>query len=61
MAGCHLGPVGFGCAIAPPNKRLQLTAAVGGVRRPWPAAVGPGVGRANGVRSVLGWFTRGRS
>jgi hypothetical protein len=28
----------------PPNKRLQLTAAVGGVRRPWPAAGGSGVG-----------------
>jgi len=35
------------CAIGlasapPPNKRLQLTAAGGGVRRPWPAAVGSG-------------------
>ena len=29
-------------ARAPPNKRLQLTAAVGGVRRPRPAAVGSG-------------------
>ena len=28
--------------ISPPNKRLQLTAAVRGVRRPWPAAVGSG-------------------
>jgi len=27
-----------------PNERLQLTAAGGGVRRPWPAAAGPGVG-----------------
>jgi len=27
-----------------PNKRLKLTAAGGGVRRPWPAAAGPGVG-----------------
>jgi hypothetical protein len=45
----------------PPNKRLQLTAAVRGVRRPWPAAAGSGVGRTSGVRSVLGWFTRGRS
>ena len=31
-------------ARTPPNKRLQLTAAGGGVRRPWPAAVGSGVG-----------------
>ena len=30
--------------MPPPNKRLQLTAAVCGVRRPWPAAVGPGAG-----------------
>jgi hypothetical protein len=46
---------------APPNKRLQLTAAVRGVGRPWPAAVGSGGRTAAGVRSVLGWFTRGRS
>jgi len=44
-----------------PNKRLQLTAAVGGVQRPWPAAAGSGARRASGVRSVLQWFTRGRS
>jgi GNAT superfamily N-acetyltransferase len=31
-----------GAARLPPNKRLQLTAAVRGVRRPWPAAVGSG-------------------
>jgi len=32
------------CTRAPPNKRLQLTAAGGAVRRPWPAAGGSGVG-----------------
>jgi hypothetical protein len=31
-------------ARLPPNKRLQLTAAGVGVRRPWPAAGGSGVG-----------------
>jgi hypothetical protein len=45
----------------PPHKRLQLTAAVRGVRRPWPAAAGLAAGPASGVRSVLGWFTPGRS
>jgi hypothetical protein len=35
-------PLPSGCTWRP-NKRLQLTAAVGGVRRPWPAAVGSGV------------------
>ena len=43
------------------NKRLQLAAAVGGVRRPWPAAVGSGGRIAAGARSVVRWFTRGRS
>jgi hypothetical protein len=42
-------------------KRLQLTAAGGDVRCPWPSAVGSGGRTAAGVRSVLGWFARGRS
>jgi len=42
-------------------KRLQLTAAVGGVPGRRPAAAGFGVRRASGVRSVLRWCTRGRS
>jgi hypothetical protein len=48
-------------AAAPPNKRLQLTAAVRGVRAAWPAVVGSGGEAAAGVRSVLGWYARGRS
>ncbi|MEB2344134.1 MAG: hypothetical protein OZ948_05290 [Deltaproteobacteria bacterium] len=45
----------------PPNQRLQLTAAGGGVPSGSPAAAGSGVGRASGVRSVVGRSTRGRS
>jgi hypothetical protein len=44
-----------------PNKRLQLTAAVGGVRRGWPSGGRSPGRRASALRSVLGWFTRGRS
>ena len=42
-------------------KRLQLTAAVGGVRSGQPSGGRSGGGRASALRSVLGWFTRGRS
>jgi hypothetical protein len=42
-------------------KALQLTAAVGGARRPWPAAGGSGGRTAAGVRSVVRWCARGRS
>ncbi len=40
---------------------LQLTAAVGGVLSSQPPAAGSRAPRAGGLRSVLRWFTRGRS
>ena len=44
-----------------PNKRLQLTAAVGGVPRRLPPATGSGVSRAGGRRLVVRWCARGCS
>jgi len=44
-----------------PNKRLQLTAAVGGVQGGQPSGGRPGVRLAPALRSVVRWCTRGRS
>jgi hypothetical protein len=49
-----------GCPEPPPNKQLQLTAAVGAMRRR-SRPVGSGVGTAAGGWSLLRWFARGRS
>jgi hypothetical protein len=44
-----------------PNKALQLTAGVRGVRGRLPAAAGCGAGRADGGRTVVRWGTAGGS
>jgi hypothetical protein len=49
-----------GCPEPPPNKQLQVTAAVGAMRRR-SRPVGSGVGTAAGGWSLLRWFARGRS